>query len=211
MFSLQDKGISVKGKLFDTMVASYLLDPARTSYELEDVCLENLGHKLSRDLWQGLCERADCIFQLKDMLESQLKEKDLYELFEKIEMPLVHVLASMEKDGVSVDTKYLKQLSEEFEKRLNSLSRQIYEIAGEEFNINSPKQLGYIMFEKLHLPISKRTKTGPSTDVEVLEKLASKHALPATILEFRELAKLKSTYVDALPKLVDKKTHRIHT
>jgi DNA polymerase-1 len=144
-------------------------------------------------------------------MEEELKDKDLYGLFEKIEMPLVRVLASMEKTGVAVDTKYLKQLSDEFGKRLDSLSSQIYEIAGEQFNINSPKQLAAVMFEKLGLPVVKRTKTGYSTDVEVLEKLASKHVLPATILEFRELSKLKSTYVDALPKLIDPSTKRIHT
>ena len=135
----------------------------------------------------------------------------LMELFQQVEVPLVEVLRQMELNGVPVDIAFLSQMSQELQVRLNGLTAEIYQEAGEEFNINSPRQLAHILFDKLSLPSRKRTKTGYSTDVRVLEELARKYELPQKLLEYRQLAKLKSTYVDALPKLVNPETGRIHT
>ncbi|MFA5499828.1 MAG: DNA polymerase I, partial [Candidatus Omnitrophota bacterium] len=148
---------------------------------------------------------------LKKILEKELSKKDLDSLFYDVEMPLIEVLAQMEMDGVSIDSAYLKELSVEMEKKLERLTKKIYEFAEGEFNINSPKQLSAILFDKLKLPIIKRTKTGISTDEDVLTRLASKHPLPEKLLEYRELSKLKSTYVDNLPSLINPATGKLHT
>ena len=132
-------------------------------------------------------------------------------LFEEIEMPLVRVLGDMEAAGIAIDLPLLKELSKEMEKALSDLTRAIYKEAGTQFNINSPKQMAEILFVKLGLPVVKKTKTGASTDVEVLQELSEVHSLPKEILKFREISKLKSTYVDALPLLVNPKTKRVHT
>jgi DNA polymerase-1 len=145
------------------------------------------------------------------VLSKKLREKESWELFEEIEMPLVEVLADMEWEGVAIDTKLLAGLSGEMEKDLAALTKRIYKEAGQAFNINSPKQLAEILFEKLGLPVVKKTKTGASTDVGVLVELSEHHSLPKEILKFRELSKLKSTYVDALPSLVSPRTKRVHT
>jgi DNA polymerase-1 len=157
------------------------------------------------------CQDSDVTYRLSKILGGKLKEKGLTELFEEMEMPLVSVLADMEAAGVAIDKKLLADLSEEMEKSLASLTRKIHKEAGADFNINSPKQLAEILFDKMGLPVIKKTKTGASTDVEVLTELAETHSLPKEILKFRELSKLKSTYVDALPLLVNPKTHRVHT
>ncbi|MCU0645100.1 MAG: DNA polymerase I, partial [bacterium] len=138
-------------------------------------------------------------------------EYNLKKLFDEVEMPLVHVLMDMERNGVSLNVKLLGNMSKELEHRLFQLNKIIYDLAGQEFNINSPKQLADILFKKMELPIIKRTKTGPSTDVDVLEALAKEHQLPRELLEYRQLSKLKSTYVDALPKLINPNTGRVHT
>ncbi|MFH0763517.1 MAG: DNA polymerase I [Candidatus Omnitrophota bacterium] len=229
---LANYGIELKGIKFDTMVASYVLNPSKLNHNLEDISFEYLNHKMTTPITDLLgkgksaitmdkvdvdkaanycCEDSDVTLRLEKVLEKEISGKDLGELFYKVEIPLITVLAVMEINGVSIDKVYLAGLSEEMDRKLNKLTKHIHEIAGEEFNINSPKQLSKILFEKLKLPVIKKTKTGMSTDEEVLTKLASIHKLPKALLEYRELAKLKSTYVDTLPALVNPKTGRVHT
>jgi DNA polymerase I len=228
---LANYGIHVKGMTFDTMVASYLLNPSRLSHGLDDISFEYLSHKMTTPIQDLIgkgktaitmdkvdvekvsdysCEDSDVTFRLKKILEKDISQKGLDELLYKVEMPLVEVLAEMEISGVSIDKEYLAGLSREMEKRLEKLTGKIYELAGEEFNINSPKQLSVILFDKMKLPVIRRTKTGLSTDEEVLTKLALSHPLPEKLLEYRELSKLKSTYVDSLPDLINPATNRVH-
>lgn len=208
--SLFKEGLVLNGLDFDVMIAAYLLNPSRSSYALQDLALENLGQFIRQE---GLEEKnaLALIVKLKPVLKQALVEKGLFELFSGLEMPLVSVLAQMEQDGIKLDLKLLKGLAHDIEKRLIKLIADIYEASGTQFNINSPKQLGQVLFEKLGLPVIKKTKTGPSTDEEVLRRLSEKHALPVFLLEYRQLTKLKNTYVDALPKLVSPQTNRVHT
>ncbi|MGH7416497.1 MAG: DNA polymerase, partial [Candidatus Rokuibacteriota bacterium] len=192
----------------DTAVAAYLLNPARTNYKLEEVCAELLGEG------PGIARpgaRAKWIWELWAMAPRALDEVGMKGLYQDIERPLIRVLAEMERHGIRVDQARLGEFSRELEVHLERTTREIYGLAGEEFNIGSPKQLAYILFEKLKLPPVKKTKTGYSTDADVLEQLALGHELPARIIEHRTLAKLKSTYADALPTLVNPATGRIHT
>ncbi|HEV2056604.1 MAG TPA: DNA polymerase [Methylomirabilota bacterium] len=192
----------------DTAVGAYLLNPARTNYKLDEVCADLLGEG------PGLAapgSRARFIWQLWEMLPRALKEVGLHALYEDLERPLVPVLAAMERHGIRVDPIRLADFSKELDLALERLTREIYAIAGEEFNIGSPKQMARILFDKLKLPPLKKTKTGYSTDADVLEQLALGHGLPAKIIEHRTLAKLKSTYADALPLLINPGTGRIHT
>jgi DNA polymerase-1 len=192
----------------DTAVAAYLLNPARTNYKLEEVSAELLGEG------PGLAApgtRARWIWQLWEMAPRALGEVGLLRLYEDIERPLVAVLAAMERHGIRVDPARLGEFSRELDVQLTRTTGEIYRLAGEEFNIGSPKQLGAILFDKLKLPPVKKTKTGYSTDADVLEQLALGHELPAKIIEHRTLAKLKSTYADALPLLIHPRTGRIHT
>jgi len=208
--SLAKNNIILKGLYFDTMIAAYLLNPSKSQYGLTDISFDYLGSPISEmitDTKRGI----DLIMQLKPKLEKELHEKKLFKLFSEIEMPLVEVLAEMELSGIKLDLKVLDKLSQDIEKRLSKLIEEIYDMSGCQFNINSPKQLREILFEKLKLPVVKRSKTGPSTDEEVLRSLADKHKLPALLLEYRQLTKIKNTYVDTLPTLIDKKTARIHT
>jgi len=166
------------------------------------------------DLQQAMaysCENADVTYRLAQDLQEKLKEEDLEELFVQIEIPLVEVLAEMERWGVKIDCDLLRDLSAELHDRLVHVETKIFDLAGQNFNINSTQQLGTVLFEKLCLPVIKKTKTGYSTDVEVLEQLAIDHELPRMILEYRSLTKLKSTYVDVLPKLIKPSTGRVHT
>ncbi|MFH1857271.1 MAG: DNA polymerase I [Candidatus Omnitrophota bacterium] len=231
MIILKNSGIDLKGRFFDTMVASYLLNPSKLNHNLEDIAFEYLNYSMTtfedllgkgknkisilevniENLKNYACEDADITLRLKYILEKKMKEENLFDLFFEIEMPLVGTLSWMEESGLSIDTALLEKMSGELEGKLGELTEKIYEEAGEKFNINSPKQLQGILFEKLKLKPAKRTKTGPSTDVEVLAKLSKEHNLPALLLEYRELAKLKSTYVDALPKLINPVTGRLHT
>ena len=208
--ALSKEGLVLEGLGFDTMIAAYLINPSRSSYALSDLALENLGQFI-RDGEPQAKEALALIVKLKPVLAMSLAEKDLFDLFCNLEMPLVGVLAQMEADGIKLDLKLLEELSHEIEKRLIKLISDIYEASGTQFNINSPKQLGSVLFEKLGLPVIKRTKTGFSTDEEVLNRLSDKHPLPALLLEYRQLTKLKNTYIDALPKLVDPKSGRVHT
>ena len=224
-------GVDLKGVWFDTMVASYLINPTKRAHNLDQIALDFIGHKtISYDevtekknicfsrvnLEKAVpyaCEDADITFIAHNILNGKLKETRLFELFEKIEMPLVHVLMKMELKGICVDKEKLKSLSLTFKHRIEKFEKNIYSIAGEIFNINSSQQLGKILFEKLGLPVQKKTrkKKAYSTDVTVLTSLADKHELPNLVLQYRTLAKLKSTYTDALYDLVNPETGRIHT
>jgi DNA polymerase-1 len=208
--SLAKQDTVLDGLYFDTMVAGYLINPSKSGYNLNDLAWDYLDGLLKSDSMNNV-EAVNIIKQLKPKLERELRDKSLFNLFTEIEMPLVEVLAQMELTGIKLDLEILNKLSKDLEERLIKLIEDIYEASGSQFNINSPKQLRDILFEKLKLPIIKRSKTGPSTDEEVLRKLANKHKLPALLLEYRQLTKLKSTYIDALPDLVDPKTGRIHT
>ncbi len=231
MLVLDRAGFTVKGLDFDTMIASYLIDPSARQHNLDLVSLNILGFKkisitsligsgkkqLTMDkvdieqVAQYACEDADITWRLCNELQKQLETLKLERLFHQVEMPLVTVLMHMEKAGVRIDRDFLHQMSGKLESAMADAEKYVYELAGEEFNINSPKQLSVILFEKLKLPIVRRTKTGYSTDVNVLETLAEKHDLPREILNYRQLAKLKSTYVDALPKLIHPETRRVHS
>jgi DNA polymerase-1 len=226
-------GINLAGVAFDTMLASYLLDPSKRAHNLDQIALDFLGHKtitFEQVAGKGknavlfsqvaldkatpyACEDADITLMAYDVLNSKLKELDLDKLMASVEMPLVPVLVQMEMRGTGLDVSRLHELSGSFKQQLDALEGSIYGLAGESFNINSSQQLGRILFEKLKLPVQKKTKkkTGFSTDVNVLTTLAEYHELPAFILKHRTLAKLKSTYTDALMELVNPRTGRIHT
>ena len=231
MIVLQQHGAIVAGKLFDTMLAAYLLNPDNNTYKLDllsdrylhyhmQPITELIGQKKSQQIPMSevdldkitfyAAEDADITFQLYGVFTKKLEEASLSDVFNNIEMPLVPVLLDMEINGVYLDTKFLKIMSGDIGQKMTRAMEDIYDLAGGVFNINSPKQLGQILFEKLALPAVKKTKTGYSTDVTVLEKLKNKHPLPEKILEFRMLTKLRSTYVDAMPALINPKTHRVH-
>lgn len=208
--ALGRQGIMMNGVYFDTMIAAYLLNPSKPDYSLESIVSEFLDSSFpvkSLDK-QGA---VHLIRMLKPELEKRLKEKELFKLFTEVEIPLVNVLSGMELYGIKLDLKLLGSLSKELEKRIKDLIHDIYVLSGYEFNINSPKQLSVVLFEVLKLPVIKRTKTGFSTDEEVLSRLSDKHRLPKLLLEYRQLTKLKTTYIDPLPSLVDGKTGRLHT
>ena len=224
-------GIRPRGFAFDTMIASYLIDPSARQHNLDALSLRYLNHKMipiSDLIGTGKkqisfaeapvdraaaysCEDADVTLRLKELLEQNLDEFQVAGLFRDIEMPLVEILRRMEEVGVCVDVDLLSEMSVHLEAQLDGLMTEIYEEAEEEFNINSTQQLGRILFEKLGLPHRRKTKTGYSTDVRVLEELAETHPLPRLLLEYRQIMKLKSTYVDALPKMIHPETGRIHT
>ncbi|MBU1727084.1 MAG: DNA polymerase I [Candidatus Omnitrophica bacterium] len=206
---LAKEDVRLEGLYFDTMIAAYLLNPSKSDYSIGNVALDYLGNAVGEVSDAG--QVLDLTLSLKPKLESELTNKGLTNLFFETEMPLVEVLSEMETSGIKIDLQLLKKLSHDLEKRLKKLIEEIYELSGAQFNINSPKQLREILFDKLKLPVIRRTKTGPSTDEEVLRALSDRHKLPKFLLEYRQLTKLKNTYVDALPELVDKKTGRIHT
>ncbi|MDH3344619.1 MAG: DNA polymerase I, partial [Desulfobacteraceae bacterium] len=230
---LKRHGIDLAGAIFDTMLASYLIDPSKRAHNLDQIALDFLDHKtITYEDVAGKgkknmcfaeipiekaapysCEDADITLAAYHVLMPKIKASGLMELFENVEMPLVPVLMKMEMTGICVDREKLRDLSKSFEHQLELLEKMIYSMAGEEFNIKSTQQLGKILFEKLKLPVQKKTKkkTGYSTDVNVLTSLAEKHELPELILRHRTLAKLKSTYTDALLNLVHPETERIHT
>lgn len=228
LLAFRAAGIELSGDPTDTMLAAYCLDPARRDYDLETLVIDRFGHRLENEevrrknenfsdgtpgrMTSYAAERADSVLQLAQRL---LKELDLYgqrKLYEEIERPLLPVLADMEWVGIGIDVSVLDSMSRDLETKLEQLKNDIHRLAGGEFNIDSVPQLREILFEKLNLPIRKRTKTGPSTDADVMEALAAEgHPLPSKLLEYRELAKLKSTYVDALRMLVSPETGRLHT
>lgn len=232
---LRQHGVALQGIDFDTMIAAYVLNPGARHFNLDALALEYLNFQKIptksligsgtkqrsmadvelEKIAEYACEDAETVYRLRTVLEPKLKETGTETLFREIEMPLVHVLAKMEENGVYLDTSLLSALSQKMEKELAQLRKEIYELAGEEFNINSTQELGKILFEKLKVhelagwKKPKKTKTGYATDVSVLESL-SVHPLPKKLLEYRQLAKLKSTYVDALPALIHPKTGRVH-
>jgi len=230
---LKRSGIDLQGVIFDTMVASYLLNPTRRAHNLETIAAEYLDHKMIsyKEVIGGgkgdkgfdkvhveeavpyACEDADITLMAYEVLRPKLEDGGFNSLFKEVEMPLIPVLVDMEMSGICVDGGHLEAVSKEFELQLHKIEGQIYGIAGESFNIQSHQQLGRILFEKLKLPVQKKTKkkTGYSTDVQVLTSLSFEHELPALVLRYRSLAKLKSTYADALVGLIHPETRRIHT
>jgi len=225
---LGEHGLEIRGPLFDTMIASYLLNPNKPNHSLEEVALEYLSRRKRKfedvlkkrksfaevpleEAAPYACDDALLSFDLREVLFAKLSETGLDRLYFEIEMPLIPVLADMERAGVMIDDDKLNDLSKELERELDGLTRRIFFLAGGEFNINSPKQLGQVLFDSLGLQPRKKTKTGYSTNMAVLEELAQVHELPGEILNYRSFNKLKTTYIDVLPSLVNKKTGRIHT
>ena len=226
---LKNSGISIEGIAFDTMLASYLLNPNKNNHNMTDAAMDNLGLKtisfkdiVGKDkknfsevpieeatVYSG--EDAAITLKLKNHFGPALEKEALSTLFHDMEVPLIQVLADMEMEGVKLDAPLMEKFSQKISRELKSLEQRIYFIAGEEFNINSPKQLQEILFEKLGLKPIKKTKTGYSTNIDVLEQLSRVHELPVEIIEYRGLSKLKSTYLDALPRLINPKTGRLHT
>lgn len=223
LLTLTREGITPARLDFDVAIASYLLNPGKRTHTLETAAAEYLGLELGRHDGQGAldalkphagaiaAEAADALVRLRALLEDRLRERAVDGLFRDVEVPLAGVLARMEETGVAIDTAYLGTLREEMSARIVALEREIYALAGTEFNIGSSKQLAFVLFDKLQLPPLKKTKTGYSTDAEVLDYLAPRHEVVAKIVEHRELSKLKSTYVDVLPRLADPRTGRVHT
>lgn len=222
--------VKIKGKIFDTMLASYVLNPENRQHNLDTLSFVELNwEKISpKDLLEKSntfqevdleklalysCEDADCTFKLKNIFEKRLKESKLEKVFRDIEMPLIEVLADMEKEGIELDEAFLKNLGKEINKEIEEIRAGIFKEAQAEFNVNSTKQLKEILFEKLKIATKgiKKTKTGFSTSSDELEKLKDLHPIISLIQRYRELSKLKSTYIDALPKLINQKTKRIHT
>ena len=220
---LLNVGISLKGIIWDNLLASYLLQPSRPEHDLGMLSWEFLNHSIipprekEKDLFDSgedeivLCEEVAADFALKSVLEEKLQEGELLDLLRNMELPLSAILAEMERNGIRLDRGQFDRLSHLIEEELSALVEKLYELAGEEFNINSPKQLRTILFDKLGLPPKKKTKTGYSTDVSVLTQLAEEHELPGLILKYRGLFKLKSTYLDPLPYMINPATGRIHT
>jgi DNA polymerase I len=228
---LQNAGFKLSGPVFDTMVAGYLID-ASQRLKMDSLSKKYLGYEpipIETLIGKGraqksmadipydeikdyACEDADITYRLFTILKEKLKEDSLLEIAESLEFPLISVLSKMEKNGVQIDTEMLANFSKELTKDLITLETTIFEKTGEEFNLNSPQQLGHVLFEKMELPAGKKTKTGQySTSESVLSKLAVEYEVPSLVLDYRSLSKLRSTYVDALPKLVNKNTGRIHT
>ena len=198
-------------RLFDTMLAAYLINPLKKDYSIRSILDDFLETEITIPNDKNtIIESASSLFELKDVLYRKLFEMGLTELFFNIEIPLIEVLAHIEYTGVKVQRQILIGLSRDFDKRLNTIIKEIHMLADEPFNINSPQQLSRILFEKLQLPTVKKTKTGFSTDTEVLETLSAIHPLPQKILSYRTLSKLKSTYIDVLPNLINPHTGRIH-
>jgi DNA polymerase-1 len=229
---LRRAGVALRGVDFDPMLASYVLDPGRRSHGLDMLAIEFLNHSMTsyEDLCgrgrtqlpfdvvpveaaaEYSCEDADMTLRLRHHFEPQLEAAGLAGLFRDMEVPLVDVLADMEAAGIAIDVAYFGTLRDRFRVERERLEKEIYAEAGEEFNINSNLQLRVVLFEKLNLPAKKRTATGPSTDVFVLQELADEgHAIPQLLMEYRELFKLEGTYLEALPALVNPETGRIHT
>lgn len=225
--------IDLQPIMFDSMVASYLLNPGSRGHSLDNLAFETFGYEMqsiteligkgkdqiTMDLvpldkvsWYA-AEDADYTWQLYEHFTSELEEKNMTGLMEKIEVPLIPVLATLEQNGVHIDTDFLGDLSQKTGAKIESLEKKIYDLAGTEFNINSPLQLKEVLFEKLKISTEgiSKTKTGLSTAAAELDKMKDKHAIIPLLQEYRELAKLKSTYLDALPELVNPKTKRVHT
>ncbi len=223
---LQRAGYRAEGVAFDTLLAGFLLDPAEAQYPLDALCREYLGldvmaeveaeagetGQLFDDPSRRVGAAAAAVALLVPIMRERVEKAELGPLLSDVELPLARVLAKMQSAGIRLDVEYLRGMSEELGRRIESLEKQIFELAGEPFNLGSPQQMAAVLYERLHLPILKRTQKGraPSTDADVLEKLRDKHAIVGDLLDHRELSKLKSTYLDALPPLVWE-DGRIHT
>lgn len=233
MIVLANYGVTIKGKMFDTMIAHYVLQPelhhgmdflAEVYLKYDTIKIEeligakgknqrNMRDLSPTDIYKYACEDADVTLKLKNILEKELDSNGVKELFEEIEMPLVPVLAYIERNGVRIDTEALKETSKHFTIRMREIEEEIYKLAGMEFNVSSPKQVGEVLFDRLKIvEKAKKTKTGQYvTSEEVLESLKGKHQIVEKILDYRGLKKLLSTYIDTLPELINPKTGRIHT
>lgn len=226
--SLRHHNIHLKGVEFDLLLASYLLNPSETIEDIASIATTyGRGNVESNNAFYGkgakrhipeegklaehLVRKAMVLFDLKQMLEDKLKENEQFELFYELELPLSLILADMESTGIKVDLERLQNMGQEFNEKLVQIEKKIFELAGEAFNINSPKQLGVILFEKLNLPAIKKTKTGYSTSADVLEKLADDHEIIQYILHYRQLGKLQSTYIEGLTKVINPENNKIHT
>jgi len=229
---LDRAGMPLSGIGFDTMIASYCLDPGRKSHGLDSLALEFCGHEMIpfKALFDGRyrgekdirriplakvtpysCEDADYTLRLKHVFQKLLEASQVLPLFRDVEMPLEMVLTGMEMTGVKVDAAFLSSLSTRYTREIGELEERIYGLVGERFNINSTAKLREVLFDKLKLKPARKTKTGYSTDVDVLSNLAGQHEVPRLLLDYRQLVKLKSTYIDALPRLVNPDTGRVHT
>ena len=231
MTILRVDGVTLAGASFDTMVADYLLEPGERSHNLDDLARRYLQHtnipidsllgtgknqkRMDEVLVEFIApyaaEEADVPLRLVGVLEPRLEQQGLMPLFRDLEMPLIEVLSELEYNGIRVDRQRLKSMETEFSRKIAALQQEIYALAGGQFNIDSRLQLGKVLFDDLKLPVLKRTRTGPSLDAEVLEDMAKLHALPAKILEYRQLAKLQGTYVTALQELIHPESGRVHT
>lgn len=226
--ALRWRGIELKGAEFDVLLAAYIINPGHSYDDVASVAKEHQLHIVSADeavygkgakqavpdekeLADHLARKAKAISLLREKLLDELEENEQLELFEALEMPLAHILGEMESIGVQVDVDRLKKMGEELSAKLAEYEKKIHESAGETFNINSPKQLGVILFDKLGLPVVKKTKTGYSTSADVLEKLRDKHVIIEDILHYRQIGKLQSTYVEGLLKVIKKDSHKVHT
>jgi len=229
---LRRAGVTLRGLDFDSMLASYVLDPGRRSHAIDALALEFLGRSMTdyaevcgkgknaiafdevpvEVACDYSCADSDVALQLRTIFTPRLAAHALTALLDEVELPLVGVLADMESAGITIDVPWFASLKERFARERGAVELQIYEVTGQEFNINSNPQLRDILFNKLGLPVKKKTATGPSTDASVLQELADEgHALPSLLMEYRELAKLENTYLDTLPALVNPKTGRLHT
>ncbi|HUW32729.1 MAG TPA: DNA polymerase I, partial [Planctomycetota bacterium] len=228
---LRNAGVALRGTVFDTMIAAYLLDPGRLRNNLSELVMDFLGERKTRitqligtgkeqlsmnlvdvtTVCRYACEDADMVWRLAAVLRPKLAEQNLDRLLADVELPLMQVLAEMEFNGVKIDAPFLNEMSKNIGAELVEIENEIKKQAGPDFNVASPKQVSALLFEKFGLTKSKRTTLGYSTSASVLEALSNKHDLPALVLKHRQLSKLKSTYIDALPKMINKRTGRIHT
>jgi len=231
IYALLTLGIDIRNISFDSMIGQYLINPAQSNYSINELGKEYINYsgidekellgkgknkKTFKDLSidtraKFLASLLYIVNKVEEPIKNLIDEQNMTKLYYDVELPLAQVLADMEFNGFKVDLNVLYQLKEEYEKQIAKLTSDIYSLAGEEFNINSPKQLGEVLFDKLNLPVIKKTKTGYSTDVEVLEKLIGQHEIIEKILKYRKLVKLMSTYIDGLIEVVDKKTSKIHS
>lgn len=228
LVALQKRGMQLRGIDFDLLIASYVLNPGDQGEDMSATVKRELGISLQSDesfygkgakraipnveaVANHLVHKAQALYSLKDKMLQELDNNEQLELFKELELPLAIILGEMETYGVKVDVATLEGMKDELAAKLTEIESMIYELAGEKFNINSPKQLGVILFEKLNLPVVKKTKTGYSTSADVLEKLASKHEIIEYILQYRQLGKLQSTYIEGLLKVVDSETGKVHT
>ncbi len=228
---LRKYDVKLEGIDFDTMIAAYIVNPSRNSYEIDELALEFLGISLpsketilgkgkkstsirdidKKEAMDYACTQVSVLLKLVNVLKEKITKFGQDKLYYDIELPLIEVLAEMQIEGIKVDKQQLIEFSKMLENKVTVLQQEIYNISGEEFNINSPKQLGVVLFENLSLPVARKIKTGYSTDIEVLEKLKDKHAIIDLIIEYRQLVKLKSTYADGLLAVINDRTGKIHS